>query len=165
MALDSTGEYRALDVAKWFLLRVDREAGEAMTHLKLQKLVYYAQAWFLANHNKPLFDEEIQAWPHGPVCIAVWHEYKGAGWDALSAPKKAPVFKKAIESFLQKVWITYGEDNAKSLERQTHAEDPWKDARGSLAPEARCTVEITKRSMRDYYRARLDDQRTKNNKK
>ncbi len=52
-----------LDMAKWFINRVDREAGEAMTHLKVQKLLYFAQAYYLANYNQQLFSEDMQAWP------------------------------------------------------------------------------------------------------
>ena len=52
----------ALQIADWFAGAIDREAGDSITHLKLQKLVYYAQAWFLALNDKPLFEEEMQAW-------------------------------------------------------------------------------------------------------
>lgn len=155
-------EYSALEIANWFLLRVDRDAGEAMTHLKLQKLIYYAQAWHLANFDKPLVAEEFQAWSHGPACPEVWHKYKGHGWEALDAPKAAPSVKPATEKFLRLVWATYGDESAKSLERLTHSEAPWRDARGGLPPEARCTNIIPQEVMRDYYGARLDERRTRN---
>lgn len=50
----------ALNVAKWFIQNVDRESGDDITHLKLQKLVYYAQSWYLANYAKPLFNDELR---------------------------------------------------------------------------------------------------------
>ena len=50
------------DVANWFTCNIDREVGDSITHLKLQKLIYYAQAWSLALKGKTLFEEEIQAW-------------------------------------------------------------------------------------------------------
>lgn len=50
-----------------YLLVENRERGENLTNLKLQKLLYYAQAWHLALRNAPLFDEDFQAWVHGPV--------------------------------------------------------------------------------------------------
>ena len=56
-----------LDMAKWFINRVDRESGESITNLKLQKLLYFAQSYYLANYNKQFFNEEMQAWAHGPV--------------------------------------------------------------------------------------------------
>lgn len=56
----------AIDVAKYLLILVDREAGDAMTQLKLQKLMYIAQGIHLALYDVPLFKEEIEAWQHGP---------------------------------------------------------------------------------------------------
>jgi uncharacterized phage-associated protein len=47
------------DVANWFL------AKEKMTHKKLQKLCYYAQAWHLANHGQPMMPNRFEAWIHG----------------------------------------------------------------------------------------------------
>ena len=49
------------EVARFFLTK------ESMTHLKLQKLCYYAQAWYLTIYGQRLFNEEFQAWLHGPV--------------------------------------------------------------------------------------------------
>lgn len=46
----------AVEVPRYFLCRVDREAGDTISPLKLQKLVYYAQAWSLVFRNQPLFD-------------------------------------------------------------------------------------------------------------
>ena len=76
--------YKALDIANWFLIKnnaevVEHEADnddyevyEKITHLKLQKLLYYAQGISLAIHDKPLFRENIVAWPHGPVVKEVY---------------------------------------------------------------------------------------------
>ena len=50
-----------------FLLVTCRESGEVLTNLKLQKLMYYSQAWHLALRDIPLFNEDFQAWVHGPV--------------------------------------------------------------------------------------------------
>jgi uncharacterized phage-associated protein len=70
-------------VAEWFINRADRQAGDDMTHLKLQKLIYFAQAWHLANTGEPLFSEEMQAWTHGPVVPSVWHKYKQFQWESI----------------------------------------------------------------------------------
>ena len=66
----------ALDIAGYFLCRIDREAGDTISPLKLQKLVYYAQAWSLVFINKPLFFQDIEAWVSGPIIRDVWNEYK-----------------------------------------------------------------------------------------
>ena len=59
------------DVAQYFLAKSDEDAGDLMSNLKLQKLVYYAQGFALALFDKPLFSERIEAWIHGPVYPAV----------------------------------------------------------------------------------------------
>jgi len=71
------------DAARWFINRADRLAGDDMTHLKLQKLIYFAQAWHLANTGEPLFREDMQAWTHGPVVPSVWHAYKQYQWEPI----------------------------------------------------------------------------------
>lgn len=62
--------YSAMTVAKYFLSIPDRESGELISNLKLQKLLYYAQGYHVAMHgvSKPLFVEKIYAWKHGPRC-------------------------------------------------------------------------------------------------
>ncbi len=72
------------DVANWFLCNIDREAGDSITHLKLQKLLYYAQAWSLVLKGKSLFEEDFEAWAHGPVLPSIFEQYKNMGFQALS---------------------------------------------------------------------------------
>jgi uncharacterized phage-associated protein len=52
----------AIDVARYFSCRVDREAGDTISLLKLPKLVYCAQAWSLVFRSQPLFYQDIEAW-------------------------------------------------------------------------------------------------------
>lgn len=55
------------DVAKYFLAQQDETAGDLISNLKLQKLIYYAQGFHLAISDRPLFPEPIKAWIHGPA--------------------------------------------------------------------------------------------------
>ena len=83
--------HNASDIAKWFLIKNnaeitehevdgdDYEVYEGITHLKLQKLLYYAQGISLALYEKPLFNDEIEAWQHGPVVKNVYSEYSSFG--------------------------------------------------------------------------------------
>lgn len=43
------------------------EEPDYLTHLRLQKLLYYVQAWSMAMRSRPMFPERIEAWGHGPV--------------------------------------------------------------------------------------------------
>src|SRR5262245_19575381 len=58
--------------------------GEIISNLKMQKLLYYAQAWHLVFFNKPLFKEEIEAWDLGPVVSEAYQEFKSFGNDPLN---------------------------------------------------------------------------------
>ena len=72
----------------WFF----QKHGDLITNLKLQKLLYFAQGWFLALYDTPLFKEEIQAWIHGPVVATVYHSYKGFGYGPITAAMEEPKF-------------------------------------------------------------------------
>jgi uncharacterized phage-associated protein len=152
-------KYTPQQIASWFLCSVDRDAGDAITHLKLQKLVYYAQAWSLALFDLPLFDEEIEAWTHGPVVRSLFEDFRDAGWDALEPLWDCPQFDDDTEGLLTEIMEEYGQHSAKYLEKLTHREDPWKLARGNLPIEQKSSAIITKQSMAIYYRNKLEKQR------
>jgi uncharacterized phage-associated protein len=147
---------KALDVAHWFINGVDRDSGEAITHLKLQKLLYFAQAYHLANFNRPLFAEDFEAWAHGPVVTDVWHKMKEHGWNSIPPVKDArPITDAGITSYLEAVNGKFGSFDAKHLEAITHKHLPWKEARGNLPPEASSNALIGKRTIRDFYAPRI----------
>lgn len=147
-----------LDVAKYFLTKVDRTEDE-ITHLKLQKLCYYAQAWHLAIKDAPLMDTEFQAWANGPVSPELWQEYKHYGFEPIDYPDKFNplVLTKKERDFLDDIWEAYGCYTAKYLSDLTHQEDPWIEARGNARPGEKCTRTISKESMKQYYREMMDD--------
>lgn len=141
-----------LDVANYFLKIVDREAGSSITHLKLQKLVYYAQAWHAVFTGKKLFNSRIEAWVHGPVCPELYNVYAGSGYDSLPAPKcELFEFNKEQLETLEAVWECYGGFDGKYLEELTHQESPWIEARRGYAPGQHCNNEISIESMIEYY--------------
>lgn len=138
----------ACDVAKWFL------SHESMTHKKLQKLCYYAQAWYCAlRDGTPLFEDEIQAWVHGPVVASLYPIYAPYKWEPI--PKydgEAIYFDDSTLDVLEAVYDTYGEFTGDQLERLTRSEDPWAITRGTLVPWETCTKAIPCSLMREYYR-------------
>lgn len=153
------GSYTPVQIANWFLANIDREAGDLITHLKLQKLVYYAQAWSLAIRGVPLFEEDVQAWAHGPVAPSVFRAFRGYGMDPIPAPARTPKLDEDTVELLEEVLDVYGEHSAKKLEKLTHRERPWRDARGDLPDEASSSAIIPKEAMRTFYgklRQKLD---------
>ncbi|MBI5345580.1 MAG: DUF4065 domain-containing protein [Chlamydiae bacterium] len=71
-----------LDLARYFV-HLGEKSKRPLTNKKLQKLLYYAQAWSLVLRKKPIFDEPIEAWPHGPVVSKVYHHYKKFGFETI----------------------------------------------------------------------------------
>lgn len=148
--LDTGKTVPAKVIARWFLNHVDRSAGEAITHLKLQKLIYYADAWFLANFDQPLITEDFEAWAHGPVVRCIYAKYRDFGWEALPA-EGGPKPPTEVKDFLSAVFDEYGQFGAKKLEKLTHSEKPWVEARDGLPPEAASKKIISKLTMRNFY--------------
>src|SRR5690349_1985396 len=112
------------DVADYFLFRAKKES-KKISNKKLQKLVYYAQAWTLAMTNKPLFSEKIEAWIHGPAIPSLYKKFKKYGSKPISLDQlssKQPSLSS--NEVLDEVWRVYGKYDANYLEILTHQEDP-----------------------------------------
>ena len=136
------------DVALWFLSK------ERMTHKKLQKLCYYAQAWSYAICPEPITDAVFEAWVHGPVCRQLYDRYKEYGFDWIPKADEAPeTFSDVHKELLEDVWFTYGEQTANSLEALSHTELPWQKARIGLAPNEPSDRPIDPEDMRFFYRS------------
>ena len=144
------------DVADYFVWLANDTGDYISSNLKLQKLVYYAQAWFLAIHNKALFEEDFQAWVHGPVIPELYQEYKSFGWQPIKDETADPAqLADEILAFLDEVAEEYFGCTAYELEQMTHIEDPWQRARGNLPPDAPSHKVIQKDWMQEYYGARV----------
>ena len=121
-----------------------------MTAMKLQKLVYYAQAWSLVWDDKPLFAERIEAWANGPVAPALYERHRGefnlSTWDG--DPGQLDVRERET---IDAVLAFYGDKSSQWLSDLTHAESPWRDARNGLAPGTPSQSEITHAAMAEYY--------------
>ena len=103
------------DIAKYFLLKGDNEEESGICNLKLQKLLYYAQGFYLALFELPLFESKIEAWRHGPVCPEVYHKYKNHGGNLISAPKNfepSSLFSQSLIEFLDEVYEVFGQFSA-----------------------------------------------------
>jgi len=137
----------ALTVARYFLSRSIPNTDESITHLKLQKLVYYAQAWHLALRGEKLFEERIEAWVHGPVCPDLYQEYREFGYQEIPIVDIVKINDESIEELLEAVWVAYGKFDGKFLEELTHQETPWLQARSNLSDQSYSNNVITSKSM------------------
>ncbi|RFS20461.1 DUF4065 domain-containing protein [Chitinophaga silvatica] len=146
--------YTANKVADWFLAHLNTNAGDTISPLKLQKLVYYAQAWHLTKFNKPLFDEPIEAWVHGPVVPSLFYRFKDTCREGIiNSLEVSDVtdFPFATNQLLEEVYFVYGEHSAGYLEKLTHSEPPWIEARRGLQIYEKNDTKITHEAMIEYY--------------
>lgn len=134
-----------LEVAKYFLLL------GPMNHKKLQKLCYYAQAWYLAIYKRRLMDVDFEAWVHGPVSVKLYNRYRDWGYLKITGIQSIPNLTQATMLFLDKIYSLYGHYNAEELENLTHEETPWIEARGNLGEKVACKNKISDNSMQQYY--------------
>lgn len=134
------------DVAEFIL----QKAGE-MTAWKLQKLVYYAQAWSLVWDERPLFKERIEAWANGPVCPDLYQRHKGQFVVSKIEGGDSKKLDGAAQETIDAVLKYYGDKSAQWLSDLTHAEAPWRETRGDLAPGTNSSREITLEAMAAYY--------------
>ena len=137
-------------VADFFLNFVHKH-GDVLTNLKLQKLVYYAQAWHLALKGKPLFDDEIQAWVHGPVVPSLYVRFKKYRWEVVTEKPNWPDLPDPVCKHLVEVFSVYGKFSAWDLERMTHQELPWQNARKGLTLDAEGKHPISHKDMQHFY--------------
>jgi len=144
----------ALDVARYLLHLSNQEPEpELVTHLRLQKLLYYCQGWALTFRDEPLFPDRIEAWLHGPVVTTVYPIFA----DYASAPlaphegRDCDAIDRNTKSFLQSIWDEYKKHSASELRRKTHEETPWKAARGQRGPDDPAPVEITHSSLTHFF--------------
>lgn len=135
------------DVAKYIL-----EKKGIMSTMKLQKLCYYAQVWALVWDEKPLFDEEFEAWANGPVCRELF--LKTQGQYSVSASDETGGNGNLTDNekdTIDKILDHYGDHNAQWLSQLTHMEEPWNKARNGIPSGMGCDKIITKESMALYY--------------
>jgi uncharacterized phage-associated protein len=138
---------RVIDVADYILNR----AG-SMSAMKLQKLIYYCQAWSLVWTESPLFSDEIEAWANGPVVRALYDKHRGhfrIGKGFFDG--EIDRLSKDQCDVIVKVLDFYGSKDPQWLSNLTHMEAPWKDARRGLQPGERGHSIITKEAILEYY--------------
>lgn len=123
--------------------------------MKLQKLVYYSQAWSLVWDDAPLFEEKIEAWANGPVVRELYELHRGHYLlNANFLPyEKASLLNEEQMETIDVVLKEYGNKTSQWLSDLTHMEDPWKNTRkhANLRDGERGNAEITHESMCEYY--------------
>lgn len=136
------------DVAAYILQKLG-----PTTVMKLQKLVYYTQAWSLVWDERPLFGEPLEAWANGPVCPPLYEAHRGRyKVESLGTGDPSALDVTARET-VDAVLRGYGGRSSQWLSDLTHSEAPWRDARREAPEGARSNAVITHEAMAEYYAA------------
>jgi len=132
-----------------YILHICKE----ITPLALQKALYYAQGLHLAFYGKPLFEDDCEAWVHGPVYREVYNKYKKYTYEVIERSYEFDnnLMDANEKAILDSVITNFCCYSGKILEDMTHAESPWRIARGSLAWDAPSREIITKESIHSYF--------------
>lgn len=142
------------EAVNFFICRSNEKGGKLpLTNKKLQKLLYYTQAWNLVLNGEKLFEEDIEAWIHGPAIPIVYRTYKSYGRMPIMEEVRCDesVFTKNELKVLKEVWRVYGKFDGDYLEILSHSEDPWMIARGKAETNERLTEVIDPMIMKEFY--------------
>lgn len=137
--------YSAIAIANAIIDKANSGNTDNLTPMKLQKLMFFAQSWYLKKFNKALFDGEFERWQYGPVLPEIYHEFKKFGasridqygsnlWNEIELiDYNDPVHEPTI-NFLDEIIEAYGHYSGTQLSWMTHQpETAWyKDVLGTL---------------------------------
>lgn len=157
--------YPVLDVCR-YIINYSNEQNYGISNLKLQKILYFVQAYFLAftEEHEPCFPEKIEAWDFGPVVPEAYHEYKqyGSGdipmitsyiewndeniWDSQRIDYDPSRISQKAKEIIDAIVDKFSEYSATDLVTITHNQAPWKKA---YIPHM--NNEITHESIRGYF--------------
>jgi uncharacterized phage-associated protein len=140
-----------------YIIFLSRQDKKTVCNLKLQKLLFYAQGWFLAEKNRPLFEDEFQAWVYGPAIPSLYGELKQYGSYAISKI----IDQNAIEllpeeiQHLDDIYASYGDFTSTELVSLTHNEKSWQDARAGILPYNASSNVISKDDIKKDFEEKL----------
>lgn len=145
-------------IADYVILSLTCDERYSLINLKLQKLLYYIQAWSLGINGYPMMNGRFEAWVHGPVCTELYDRFKDTkslyssitDEDVLNKSPKSEIFSEDVE-FIDYILENYARYSGSQIEAMTHNEAPWINARKGYGAMERCHTEITEKAMRDYY--------------
>jgi uncharacterized phage-associated protein len=147
------------------------QKGDTVSPKKLQKLLYYVEAWNLVHLQNPLMEEDFEAWVHGPVLPSLYHELKQFKFNDLKVvADEFDTPDDIVNAIIQKNELTgnqleliysvldkYGSMNSFQLELLTHNESPWIEARKGVPPHEPCTNIIPKPKIKLFYSSLIAD--------
>lgn len=150
--------YNINDVSDYVILKLKLEDNHSLINLKLQKLLYYIQAWSYGMYEKPFFNGDFQAWIHGPVNIDIYNRFNSTKYlyseieiEDVSDNTVFDKFDKNDSEFIDYILENYAQFSGAQLENISHNEQPWIETRRHLKSNERCTKIISPDLLISYY--------------
>ena len=150
------------DVVDYIIIQTKGDTEMPLSHLKLQKILYYVQAWHLANYDEKLFAEDFQAWIHGPVNREIFNRFKETkilysdiGMEDVQNESVKLVLTEEQKIHIDSVLAVYMPYSGAQLEALSHREAPWRDTREGLSPVERCEKIIPPNLIKNYYKSQI----------
>lgn len=148
--------YDVLGVCR-LIVNYSNDRGYNISNLKLQKLLYLIQAYFLVKLGKKCFDARIEAWAFGPVvpdAYQVFKQYGGCNIPTINDDRIGAIieecdFKKEDKKIITDIVDTFSDYSASALVTLTHRQDPWRNAyqEGMNNP-------ISEKAIKEYFNGR-----------
>ena len=143
-----------IDVANYFVKKGIEDNIE-MTPLKLQKMCYYVKALSLVRNCDLLKNTEFRAWVHGPANWDLYRKYvgyyKNTRISTVDCIHSGNIFNKSHLNILNDIYSKFKHYSGEELERRTHGELPWKEARKGLYDYQNGDRLISENTMKEYY--------------
>lgn len=145
-------KFTAEQIADYFISKaneelVDEKTPEGISNLKLQKIMYFAQAAFIVLNDSLLFKEDIEAWEYGPVVPVIYKKYKSNGNKPIQAKSLPTIKDKDVIQFLENTWKIFGKYSAGQLVEITHQHKPWTEAYANKSNN-----KISPATLKSYYK-------------
>ena len=144
-----SGDGKIDSVVKYFIINCVE-----ITPLALQKLLYFAQGFYKAFNYEYLFDNDCEAWVHGPVYRNVYDKYKNRGYNPIEdniSEYDDFVLTETEKEILDSIIVNFGCFSGKILEKMTHVETPWRITRRGLGDYESSNRIIEKDLISEYF--------------
>lgn len=151
------------DIVDYIILSVKSEDNNAsLINLKLQKLLYYIQAWSYGINKRPMFNGEFEAWIHGPVNREIYNRFNSTKFlyseiELEDCKNKNVHLSSDDAEFIDFILENYLKYSGAELERLSHTEKPWIKTRNKLDNNERCNEIILPKLMKEYYAKKWED--------
>ncbi len=130
---------------------------EEVTPLMLQKQLYFIQGIYSALYGRPIFGEDCRAWIHGPVYPEVYDLFRDFKYNPIDDARFALLegtegaLTEDEKRVVELVVNTFGIYGGKVLEKITHNEEPWLEARKGYDDSIPSSALLPKERIMKYY--------------